>query len=611
VGYQTVTAVHAHRSTTISTFSNLSNRPDTPPQQFLWSSGSGTTNTSPLSAPFAPNTSREWERGLLEEEKVLDKNAVLQKKTRYHYAYNLADRRVVPALRAMAKTIEFNFDAGFDHFYVGRYNILSRPLYLTSIEEEVYDQQATNGVYHKTRTVTSFEYNAQLQLKKKVVGETGVDKQTITEYKYPTDYTFTTLSAEDDEMIMSIRTMFIRHIHNPIIEQTTSVKEVGQAEPEVVSSALKLYARVVTDSINAILPKEDKVFSLPQFLGAAPFEASTVQVVSGSNRFIFDGRYRTLQTLDMYNQTGKVSQVTEKNTLTTSYVWSSRNALPIAQVKSAKLTPRLENYPVTKSFQAVITAPQKDDNPFDEQPILVDVRGTVAPITIPIYQTVTFTIGGGYGTFTLINSDNGMPVSLDYSINGPVPLTLNLLLLPGRYYFSYRTNLYINGQGMTLNVTANYTAQRTPLDVFHTSFEDDIDVAGTIPQARTGKLSRAGTYTIPKPGTSGSYVLSYWQKPNTGGSWTYQESLLNIVASSPDIVIGSANNVIDEVRFYPKDAQMTTFTYDPLVGMTSATDAAGVTTFYEYDDWQRLKRVKDENGNIVKQQVYHYKGQTP
>jgi len=58
-----------------------------------------------------------------------------------------------------------------------------------------------------------------------------------------------------------------------------------------------------------------------------------------------------------------------------------------------------------------------------------------------------------------------------------------------------------------------------------------------------------------------------------------------------------------------KKAQVSILTYRPLVGMTSATDAAGVTTYYEYDDFQRLKQVKDLNGNIVRQNIYHYKGQ--
>ncbi|HWW40182.1 MAG TPA: hypothetical protein VNZ46_12755 [Pedobacter sp.] len=56
-----------------------------------------------------------------------------------------------------------------------------------------------------------------------------------------------------------------------------------------------------------------------------------------------------------------------------------------------------------------------------------------------------------------------------------------------------------------------------------------------------------------------------------------------------------------------KDAQVTTYTHDPLVGITSSTDEKGQTTYYEYDEFQRLKNVKDQNGNILKNNVYHYK----
>jgi YD repeat-containing protein len=41
--------------------------------------------------------------------------------------------------------------------------------------------------------------------------------------------------------------------------------------------------------------------------------------------------------------------------------------------------------------------------------------------------------------------------------------------------------------------------------------------------------------------------------------------------------------------------------------MTSSTDAKGMTTYYEYDAFQRLKTIKDQNGNILKQTDYHYK----
>ncbi|OWK68708.1 hypothetical protein [Pedobacter sp. AJM] len=56
-----------------------------------------------------------------------------------------------------------------------------------------------------------------------------------------------------------------------------------------------------------------------------------------------------------------------------------------------------------------------------------------------------------------------------------------------------------------------------------------------------------------------------------------------------------------------KDAHITSYTYKPLVGMTSMTDPKGMTTYYEYDEFQRLKNMKDQNGNILKNTTYHYK----
>jgi YD repeat-containing protein len=52
-------------------------------------------------------------------------------------------------------------------------------------------------------------------------------------------------------------------------------------------------------------------------------------------------------------------------------------------------------------------------------------------------------------------------------------------------------------------------------------------------------------------------------------------------------------------------ALVTTSTYDPLAGMTSKTDPAGRTTYFEYDAMGRLADIKDLNGNIIKTYQYH------
>ncbi|WP_075343057.1 RHS repeat domain-containing protein [Tenacibaculum agarivorans] len=55
------------------------------------------------------------------------------------------------------------------------------------------------------------------------------------------------------------------------------------------------------------------------------------------------------------------------------------------------------------------------------------------------------------------------------------------------------------------------------------------------------------------------------------------------------------------------NAMITTFTYDPLIGITSITDPREYTTYYQYDEFNRLQSIKDANGNITEEYKYNYK----
>ncbi len=55
------------------------------------------------------------------------------------------------------------------------------------------------------------------------------------------------------------------------------------------------------------------------------------------------------------------------------------------------------------------------------------------------------------------------------------------------------------------------------------------------------------------------------------------------------------------------NAMVTTYTYQPLVGVTSITDPKGYTIYYEYDNFNRLKRVKDAALKILNETEYKYK----
>ena len=56
-------------------------------------------------------------------------------------------------------------------------------------------------------------------------------------------------------------------------------------------------------------------------------------------------------------------------------------------------------------------------------------------------------------------------------------------------------------------------------------------------------------------------------------------------------------------------AFLTTYTYNPLIGITSITDAKGIAAYYEYDASNRLKFVKDKDLNVLQKYCYNYKGQ--
>lgn len=66
-------------------------------------------------------------------------------------------------------------------------------------------------------------------------------------------------------------------------------------------------------------------------------------------------------------------------------------------------------------------------------------------------------------------------------------------------------------------------------------------------------------------------------------------------------------SIINSLRSYLPYAMVTTYTYKPLIGITSITDPRGDTVTYTYDDFGRLQFVKDKNDQILSENQYNYK----
>jgi YD repeat-containing protein len=80
------------------------------------------------------------------------------------------------------------------------------------------------------------------------------------------------------------------------------------------------------------------------------------------------------------------------------------------------------------------------------------------------------------------------------------------------------------------------------------------------------------------------------------------------VTSIPDLGAGGLTPLqISRLRDGLPNALITTYKYSPLIGMTSQTDPNGVTTYYEYDSFGRLKCIKNDDHQIIKTFEYNYK----
>lgn len=71
---------------------------------------------------------------------------------------------------------------------------------------------------------------------------------------------------------------------------------------------------------------------------------------------------------------------------------------------------------------------------------------------------------------------------------------------------------------------------------------------------------------------------------------------------------GGIDSLLAQVRTALKDKNVlvTTFTFKPLVGITSETDPTGKKTTYEYDGFNRLSRILDHNGKTIQTYSYSY-----
>lgn len=173
-------------------------------------------------------------------------------------------------------------------------------------------------------------------------------------------------------------------------------------------------------------------------------------------------------------------------------------------------------------------------------------------------------------------------------------------------------------------------------EVAYSSFEDNTSgnwtfSAGGVQttagvKAITGKkyyaLSSGNITKAYSPAPAKNIIVSYWSRSTVqnvngvtgqagrvvtidGFSWTFYEHLL----INPTAITISGTGIIDELRSYPEDASMTSYSYEPFVGIINKCDINNNIIYYEYDIFNRVSLTKDQDQRILKKFCYGNAGQ--
>ncbi|SHN22764.1 hypothetical protein SAMN04488057_11210 [Cyclobacterium lianum] len=117
------------------------------------------------------------------------------------------------------------------------------------------------------------------------------------------------------------------------------------------------------------------------------------------------------------------------------------------------------------------------------------------------------------------------------------------------------------------------------------------------------------------------FLLSFWAKKTssrTSGAWTFMGKtemltddwqLIQREVTDDRVTLAGQGVLVDELRLHPKDAFMETYTYEPLLGISSHTDQRHYTKYYEYDALGRLATIRNMDRDILEHYAYTYQSQ--
>ncbi|MET0463626.1 MAG: hypothetical protein ABW007_10745 [Chitinophagaceae bacterium] len=215
-------------------------------------------------------------------------------------------------------------------------------------------------------------------------------------------------------------------------------------------------------------------------------------------------------------------------------------------------------------------------------------------------RMATFQAYDVFGNATDTKKDNDVPYAYIYDYNGLYPVCQVTGATSGQIAF---TSFEAENKGRwayTGGISDGIAATGVKYYNLTTASPASAFVTTGIQYVVSYWSDQSSPFTV-----TGGTAVSHNTKPGPGG-WYAHEHIITASAASVSV---SGNGKLDELRLFPKGSLMSTYTYIPLLGMTSQCDNNNRISYYDYDGLNRLSIVRDQERNIVKKICYNYSGQ--
>ena len=314
----------------------------------------------PTASPYAPYTSRAFQRGQPISQEIYD--SMGQPVSKSFFRYTILPREEI---RAIKSTVYPSCPNTFNYIYEGTsYKTYTTPYKVDKVESFNHHQTIPSAF---VKSLTNYSYNAFGQVneirKSQSDGSFLVSKmKSIPEYK---DTLQPICLANRDVCYMSCPNCmtieeaqewrgecddtYMLCINVPYDQTANAILKMKSKHIWSMVEELKYRKRGITETIiggNITLPKEFTFNSVNNLMPskvyklhiANPIASNTVSFsdVNLSRNFEYDTKYKRpeIEFVD-YNDEGHLLEVKDYGNVSTSYLWGYRNRLPIAEVKNA------------------------------------------------------------------------------------------------------------------------------------------------------------------------------------------------------------------------------------------------------------------------------------